>query len=365
MVYLYVPGLEASNSASDLPFDILTELFVTWRGKPIASKSLFTVCKKVGLTKLLSGMTLRPFLTKIGMDEWILSLPASPASLSVARDSERPRTMKDGSGRALRRSLAIYDRNGYFLRMSEGYYQQTLDGPLEKFSGDWPVSGTMSNGTVSELRMSEHPTEENESSSWRTPGAELDHHDRGSMEYSQERVRKGYKVSIADQAKSWPTPKVQNACSPVEHGQGGRDLQTEVSMWPTPTAQDERKASPATSYQSLKMKSRRWGTPRTTDWKDGDADWDIPDKSRLGLQVLRTGIGGQKSSKDGQNSPQHWPTPRTGKSDKLESHHDSATPTNCRLNPLFVEWLMGLPLEWTALEPLETPSFQRWLRSHS
>lgn len=28
------------------------------------------------------------------------------------------------------------------------------------------------------------------------------------------------------------------------------------------------------------------------------------------------------------------------------------------------EWLMGWPIGWTALEPLETAKFQRWLRSH-
>jgi len=28
------------------------------------------------------------------------------------------------------------------------------------------------------------------------------------------------------------------------------------------------------------------------------------------------------------------------------------------------EWMMGFPIGWTALEPLETDKFQRWLRSH-
>ncbi len=33
------------------------------------------------------------------------------------------------------------------------------------------------------------------------------------------------------------------------------------------------------------------------------------------------------------------------------------------LNPEWVEWLMGWPLGWTALEPLETDRFHYWLRS--
>lgn len=32
-----------------------------------------------------------------------------------------------------------------------------------------------------------------------------------------------------------------------------------------------------------------------------------------------------------------------------------------RLNPLFVEWLMGWPIGWTACEPLGT-EWSRWLR---
>ena len=35
-----------------------------------------------------------------------------------------------------------------------------------------------------------------------------------------------------------------------------------------------------------------------------------------------------------------------------------------QLNPTWVEWLMGWPLGWTGCEPLETESYQRWLRAH-
>ena len=34
------------------------------------------------------------------------------------------------------------------------------------------------------------------------------------------------------------------------------------------------------------------------------------------------------------------------------------------LNPTFVEWLMGWPLEWTGLKPLEMDKFQQWLHLH-
>jgi hypothetical protein len=35
-----------------------------------------------------------------------------------------------------------------------------------------------------------------------------------------------------------------------------------------------------------------------------------------------------------------------------------------QLNPTWVEWLMGWPIEWTGLEPLEMDRFRLWRRSH-
>lgn len=62
---------------------------------------------------------------------------------------------------------------------------------------------------------------------------------------------------------------------------------------------------------------------------------------------------------------QKWQTPRAdgfdagrhrGKADSLHSQikqwPTSNGPTK-KLNPLFVEWLMGLPEGWTSLEPLD------------
>lgn len=38
---------------------------------------------------------------------------------------------------------------------------------------------------------------------------------------------------------------------------------------------------------------------------------------------------------------------------------------NGRLNPEFVEWLMGWPIGWTAIEPLAMAKFHEWQRQHS
>ncbi len=41
----------------------------------------------------------------------------------------------------------------------------------------------------------------------------------------------------------------------------------------------------------------------------------------------------------------------------------SGQPTG-QLNPRFVEWLMGWPIGWVSLEPLETAKYQQWLLAH-
>ena len=34
------------------------------------------------------------------------------------------------------------------------------------------------------------------------------------------------------------------------------------------------------------------------------------------------------------------------------------------MSPMWVEWLMGWPIGWTALQPLETGRFRQWCDSH-
>jgi hypothetical protein len=65
-----------------------------------------------------------------------------------------------------------------------------------------------------------------------------------------------------------------------------------------------------------------------------------------------------------------WPTPtaQDSKNNGAPSQMDSNTkPLNAevggKLNPPWVEWLMGWPIGWTGLEPLETGRFQAWQHS--
>lgn len=68
--------------------------------------------------------------------------------------------------------------------------------------------------------------------------------------------------------------------------------------------------------------------------------------------------------------PRKSEDPRTGDdcqqiSNALHQRDVRGTGSGGQLNPTWVEWLMGWPLEWTDLKPLATGKFLQWRQLHS
>jgi hypothetical protein len=181
-----------------------------------------------------------------------------------------------------------------------------------------------------------------------------------------------------------------------------------------------------TAITSLTVFTKQWATPSASDGMSGQSK-SYPsetgggarrlrvDAAEFGRQAPRSGIGGTPSSPSGPTSPLQWPTPDTFnrksrravtasiRNGRRSGGGNSSTPgleqvaelqagtyppdlptpelmapmaralvaalpavpgPRFRLNPSFVEWLMGLPVGWTDLKPLATESYQAWLRSH-
>ena len=76
----------------------------------------------------------------------------------------------------------------------------------------------------------------------------------------------------------------------------------------------------------------RWATPIARDAKHENAASNYPTNSKLGLQAPRSTINGDLSQ--------------------------------LTLNPLFTEWLMGLPIGWTECEPVGM-AWCRWLAAYA
>ena len=111
-------------------------------------------------------------------------------------------------------------------------------------------------------------------------------------------------------------------------------------LWPTPTVcgNHNRKGASATSGDGLAtvVKQRTWPTATATASKGWSPNHNrAMTDDRLDYSVER------ESFQPGQQTPP------------------------MRLNPEWVEWLMGWPIGYTGLKPLETGRYQEWLRQHS
>jgi len=157
-----------------------------------------------------------------------------------------------------------------------------------------------------------------------------------------------------------------------------RHWPTGGAEWPTPSAaltNDgeepehwlERKLRHATKDEDatraglpLTVAAKAWSTPNARDWKGQD----LPGREgghSLPDQVMR--MGGDGSLPSGQTSPRLWSTPSAKAAEDSQTHRSkdrsaellltgqakSLCGVRARLNPRFVEWLMGLPPGWTCV----------------
>jgi hypothetical protein len=97
----------------------------------------------------------------------------------------------------------------------------------------------------------------------------------------------------------------------------------------------------------------------------GSSFWPTPKASRDGtsevtLQMVRDGKA-EKSLERIVKMPEYWPTPHAtcgtgpGSGPNKQGGENLQTAVGGRLNPAWVEWLMGFPHGWTDLEDSETP----------
>ena len=113
-----------------------------------------------------------------------------------------------------------------------------------------------------------------------------------------------------------------------------------------------------TLAQTIKeTESGFWATPTTMD--------SLPPKSEKALMreatVARPGRSKPANLRDQVSNQHMWPTPtaHNSKEGAYPAEYTRKTPTLAthaggKLNPQWVEWLMGWPIGWTDLKPLET-----------
>ena len=135
-----------------------------------------------------------------------------------------------------------------------------------------------------------------------------------------------------------------------------------VEMFPSPLASDYKRRGPKSSQQGLPEFVRMFPTPTAS----------------CGGKEINRATGKKLITVVSQ-----FPTPRTkgmcggtGSFRKMkdleakgiitpDERKQMTAGSGGQLNPTWVEWLMGWPLEWTALKPLATGKFLQWRQLHS
>ena len=370
MAWLYVPGLTPSDSGSDSSESI--ELCVTSSGKPTWRRLSWPAWKRRKWIQRLSGTISQPSRARLGVERWISSLRGFRASRSRSPGSSKAPTTPVGCGPTWSDYLGKFDRAGLFLRTSPDLF----DSDSSMSSPDLPGSGTMRSGVVGVRKPLAAPIEgygsscsPGEGTSWATPTAD-DMKNRAAT-YAQG----GLPLPAQARRAFWPTPvardeNTQKTPEQIEaaraKGHGVSNLNETASLWPTPAARDEKGTN---SPEHLKNGTGRlhldqlpnfvrhsWPTPTAADATGAESRNVEGSKANAGTSLVDAVIWGDSS----------------GRRDGATLHPltssvcgPECSPEHRRLNPLFVEWLMGLPTGWSAAGNGSGPSeiqLTRWRR---
>jgi len=177
-----------------------------WNTKPMQPRYWRRALKTAPWLRRLSGLMSAPSTVARGVESWISSLAASPVRTSATQGPELEWKASDpASGLSSRASFARWDRDSSSWRTS----QLSLFVDSTSSSVTWPKWGSMRSGAVFERPTWEPLTEENESSSsqWITPRTAMASMYSESRETLDNRDTGGGKETLATQvAGMWPTP---------------------------------------------------------------------------------------------------------------------------------------------------------------
>jgi len=303
-MWLHVPSTffrsapeEAGSTSASCSPSPEPGLWLSSNGKPLRRPSSWRGWKTRPFVRLLSGTTLPRSTANRGVASWIASLQASRVSLGPSQAGVAASPMSAGSGPRSFGSFARWDRRSCSWRTSRGSSERGSG----EFSGTWPPWGSMRSGACWPRTRWERLIDDGESSFWPTPtlsGGGLS----PMVVAAKGTTSAGAKmhVSLASAAECWPTPDASVSLGWNRSPSPGAAVRPQLAAlardWPTPTVRGNDNVSGA--------------------GRSGDG------LATRGRRVQATSTGGAPCS----------PARRSSRP---------------RLNPLFVEWLMGWPLNWS------------------
>jgi hypothetical protein len=186
-------------------------------------------------------------------------------------------------------------------------------------------------------------------------------------------MKRGHEgTTLTDAVRLWPTPDAAAwAGGNRSESEGAAErpaLEQSARRWTTPVSGVHGQPGPGSRHVTLLEQANMWATPVRADGE----------RTSLGMFRGREGnptLLGQAQgwatpqardwrAETGEYRPDHFPT--LGRQVRqTETVGETRSSSIRRLNPLFVEWLMGLPRGWTASEPSATAWSPWWRRMRS
>jgi len=276
------------------------------------------------------GMTYKLLTENRGEELLTLYRAGFPARISQSQDEVTDWTESDPvCGNIWRASWAKFDQDTSTWKT----VQCSLFGDLTESLPTLPRWGMTQGGELYQQQTLVRPIKESESGLWRTPdtgaGGTSGLLKKGITHWANGQPIQVRLVDQVNNPKMWPTPVASDATTGAIFGKNDTFYTTSTGM-PRKVNQNGKDGS-----VGLARLVQMWPTPSTRDYKGGY-------------------IGGR--IRDGKVS---WDT-----LDVAVQHTDNQHKTGGQLNPTWVEWLMGWPLGWTDLKPLEMDKFQKWQEQH-
>ncbi|MFM9829389.1 MAG: hypothetical protein ACKVOB_11695 [Sphingomonas sp.] len=179
---------------------------------------------------------------------------------------------------------------------------------------------------------------------------------------------------LEEVAQHWATPRTITGGANSQRearGAGGPDLQEQVEHWSTPRASDGEKGGPNMAFGAggtpLPTQAAHWPTPMAG--SVGTDSYNAAGNSDFSRRVLEltenwptplTADDGRKvTARSAQTQlcivAESWPEPHS-RPDHPTPAGQKSSPQRRRLNPLFVEWLMGWPEGLSGFDTAATAS---------
>jgi hypothetical protein len=280
----------------------MLEQSAMWRSKPSSKQTWLRRLKKHSWMTRLSTRILKPSQQKSFEEKYTASLEDIPVSRSVARESEKERKTQDTCGHTSEAMSGQLDLFGAFSRMSEvtprwGYGESC---PI------WKKMVTERSGDCTQRR-------------------------------------KQARLTNASDASSWPTPLEDDSSNVNPSAKRRTSLVKEVrSNWVTPNSRDWKDSVTKLAKDRKDGKKRNDQLPRQI----AEQNWPTPRAGNPGSR--KPGTGGKILAEEAKI---HAGPPAPEKSSTSGKNHGSP-----KLNPNWVEQLMGLPIGWTDLGSWATES---------